>query len=173
VDLLADMPEESTTTTTTTDEPRSPILAVDLDETIIQSDTEELVPGAKVALIALKKLGWNIIIWTARGDAEKFVPEVLGRYGIPFDAVNANLPDMKDKSRKIVFDAVVDNKNVDFGDGWESVVRELEKRRKGWKHKGVTKIFDPISGVEKSVDLDKELEEEFKDSFDSSFFWRE
>jgi hypothetical protein len=167
------MTEESTTTTTTTDEPRAPILAVDLDETIIDSETEELIPGAKAAILALKKLGWRIIIWTARGDAEKFVPEILGRYGIPFDAVNANLPEMKDKSRKIVFDAVVDNKNVDFGDGWEAVVRELEKRRTGWKHKGLTKIFDPIEKIEKNLELDKELEEEFKDSFESSFFWRE
>jgi len=139
------MPEEestttdTTTTTTSSSEGRPPILAVDLDETIIQSDTEELVPGARDALLALRKLGWKIVIWTARGDVDTHVPEVLERHGIPFDAINDNLPGVGDKSRKIHFDAVVDNKNVDLDDGWEAVVEELEHRRKGWKDQGITK----------------------------------
>jgi predicted mannosyl-3-phosphoglycerate phosphatase (HAD superfamily) len=170
---ILDSGESDITTTTTSTEERAPILAVDLDETIIQSDTEELVPGAKPALLALKKLGWKIIIWTARGDAEKFVPEIMGRYGLPFDAVNENLSGIKDKSRKIVFDAMVDNKNVDFTDGWEAVVHELEKRRVGWKHKGITKTLDPVSKTERVLELDKELEEEFAGCMESTFFWRE
>jgi hypothetical protein len=171
-----DLDETTSTTdtsTSTSDDAREPILAIDLDETIIESDTEELIPGAKDAILALKKLGWKIIIWTARGDSDTYVPEVLKRHGIPFDAVNTNLPGIKDKSRKIVFDALVDNKNVDFGQGWESIVRDLEKRRQGWRHKGLTKVFDPISRIEKDVVLDKELEDEFRDSADCTFFWRE
>lgn len=146
------MEEETTTTdtTTTSSEGRSPVLAVDLDETVIQSDTEELIPGARDALLALRKLGWKIIIWTARGDVDTHVPEILERHGIPYDAINANLPGIDDKSRKIHFDAVVDNKNVDLNDGWESVVEELEHRREGWKDKGITKatVFrvDPTTG---------------------------
>lgn len=144
--------EETTTTDTTTSssDERAPVLAVDLDETIIQSDTEELVPGARDALLALRKLGWKIIIWTARGDVDTHVPEILERHGIPYDAVNSNLPGVGDKSRKIHFDAVVDNKNVDLNDGWEAAVEELEHRRKGWRDKGVTKasVFqvDPVTG---------------------------
>lgn len=172
-EFIASTDESTTSTSSSSSEERAPILAVDLDETVIQSDTEELIPGAKDALIALKKLGWKIIIWTARGDAAKFVPEVLRRHGIPYDAVNENLPGIKDKSRKIVFDAIVDNKNVDFGEGWESIIRELEKRRKGWQHKGITKIFDPSSKSEREVILDKEMCEELEDIGSCSFFWRE
>lgn len=145
--------EETTTTDTTTtssSEERAPVLAVDLDETIIQSDTEELVPGARDALLALRKLGWKIIIWTARGDVDTHVPEILERHDIPYDVINANLPGINDKSRKIHFDAIVDNKNVDLNDGWEAAVEELEHRRKGWRDKGVTKAsvvyVDPETG---------------------------
>jgi hypothetical protein len=144
--------EETTTTDTTTSssDDRAPVLAVDLDETIIQSDTEELIPGARDALLALRKLGWKIIIWTARGDTDTHVPEILDRHDIPYDAINENLPGIGDKSRKIHFDAIVDNKNVDLNDGWEAAVEELEHRRKGWKDKGITKAtvyrVDPVSG---------------------------
>ena len=145
--------EEETTTTDTTSsssDERAPVLAVDLDETIIQSDTEELIPGARDALLALRKLGWKIIIWTARGDVDTHVPEILERHDIPYDVINRNLPGVSDKSRKVHFDAVVDNKNVDFHDGWEAVVEELENRRKGWQSKGITKasVFsvDPVTG---------------------------
>lgn len=145
--------EESTTTDTTTTSsssgPRPPILAVDLDETIIQSDTQEVIPGAVDALRKLKELGWDIIIWTCRGDTDTNVPEILERHGVPYDAINDNLPYVNGHSRKIVFDAVVDNKNVDFHDGWESVVRELEKRREGWQDKEITKAtihqLDPLT----------------------------
>ena len=150
--------EETTTTDTTTtssSEGRDPVLAVDLDETIIQSDTEELIPGARDALLALRKLGWKIIIWTARGDVDTHVPEILERHDIPYDAINDNLPGVSNKSRKIHFDAVVDNKNVDFNDGWEAIVEELEHRRKGWQDKGITKatIFhvDPMSGEAEAI----------------------
>lgn len=165
--------DSSSSTTSDSSDPREPILAVDLDETIIQPDTEELIPGAKDALLALRKLGWKIVIWTARGDSDTFVPKVLGRHGIPYDAVNSNLPGIKDKSRKIVFDAMVDNKNVDFGMGWEKIVRELEKRRLGWRDKGMTKMLDPVSKIEKEISLSPDLEEELKDIGSSTFFWKE
>jgi hypothetical protein len=155
--------DSTTTTTSTSSDGRPPVLAVDLDETIIQSDTEEEIPGARDALLALRKLGWKIIIWTARGDVDTHVPEILERHGIPFDAINENLPGMSNNSRKVHFDAVVDNKNVDFHDGWEAVVEELEHRRKGWKDKSVTKatIFhvDPVSGETEALQewgLDKD-----------------
>jgi hypothetical protein len=173
MELVSDNEDLTTETSSSSSGERAPILAVDLDETVIQSDTEELIPGAKDALLKLKSLGWKIIIWTARGDAESFVPRIMKRHGLPFDAVNANLPGIKDKSRKIMFDAIVDNKNVDFGDGWESIVRELEVRRRGWRHQGITKSLDPVTKKEVVLELDKELEEEFKDSVDCTFFWKE
>ena len=165
--------DSTTSTSESSSDPRDPILAIDLDETIIQPDTEELIPGAKDAIIKLKQLGWKIIIWTARGDSETFVPKVLSRHGIPYDAVNENLPGVKDKSRKIKFDAIVDNKNVDFSIGWDKIVFELEKRRLGWKDKGMTKMFDPVSKLEKEIELSPELEEELKDIGSSTFFWKE
>jgi len=149
--------EEDTTTTTTTttsssSEARSPILAVDMDETIIQSDTEELIPGARDALLKLRALGWKIIIWTCRGNTGGHTREILDRHDIPYDAINENLPGIKDKSRKIVFDAVVDNKNVDFNSGWEAIVEELATRREGWVSQGITKVsvweINPSTGEE-------------------------
>ena len=148
---------------TVTSDSRPPILAVDLDGTIINEKTEELIPGAKDALLGLRKKGWKIIVWTARGDAETYVPKLLERLGVPYDAVNDNLPGIGDKSRKIYFDAVVDNKNVDFHDGWESVARQLEDRRVGWQNKGITKVnvcqMNPITGdaqVVQTWGLDKD-----------------
>ena len=149
--------EETTTTSTSTSssERRPPILAVDMDETIIQSDTEELIPGARDALLALQKLGWQIVIWTCRGDVGGHTKDILDRHGIPYDAINENIDGIKDKSRKIVFDAVVDNKNVDFNDGWEAIVGELETRRKGWIDQGITKAYiceiNTITGEEEIV----------------------
>ena len=128
-------------TTDSSSEARPPILAVDMDETIIQSDTEELIPGARDALLALRELGWKIIVWTCRGDISGHTREILERHDIPYDAINENLKGLKHESRKIIFDAVVDNKNVDFGNGWESIVRELETRREGWRSKGITKAI--------------------------------
>jgi len=134
----------------TTSDARAPILAVDMDETIIMPDTEEIVPGAKEALLALRKLGWKIIIWTCRQKADKSVPPILSRYGIPYDAINENLPEADGDSRKIIFDAVVDNKNVDLTKGWQHVVKELQLRRKGWQKRGLTKAtiygLDTVTG---------------------------
>jgi hypothetical protein len=117
---------------------------------VIDPETEELIPGAKDALRALHKLGWKIVIWTARGDAEEFVHHIMNRHGLPYDAVNENADGGEGKSRKIYFDAVVDNKNIDLSDGWEEAVRELEHRRKGWKHQKITKVrvmrLDPLTG---------------------------
>ena len=163
----------STSTSESTEGERAPILAVDLDETIIQSDTEELVPGARDALLALRKLGWKIIIWTCRGDIETHVPEILKRHSIPFDAINENLPGLKDKSRKITFDAIVDNKNVDLEDGWEKVVEELETRRKGWRDRGITKVYNPATRSTQTLQVDKELASELEDSGSCTFLWKE
>ena len=100
------MADEETTTTeeTTSTETRPPILAVDLDGTIIDEDTEELIPGALDALRKLQKIGWKIVIWTARGDAPDYVPKLVKRLGIPCDDINENIKGLADKSRKIYFD---------------------------------------------------------------------
>jgi hypothetical protein len=144
------MSDTTTTTDSTSESARPPVLAVDLDGTVIDPETEELIPGAKDALLMLHKLGWKIVIWTARGNAAEYVPHIMNRHGLPYDAVNENLEGDDDKSRKIQFDAVVDNKNIDLADGWEEAVRELEHRRKGWRHQKVTKVqvmqLDPMTG---------------------------
>lgn len=145
---------------------RPPVLAVDLDGTIINPHTEELIPGARESLIRLKKDGWKIVIWTARDDAHEYVPEILQRLGVPFDAVNDNVGEVASKSRKIFFDAIVDDKNVSFDNGWDGVVRDLEDRRKDWQHAGITKEgmkvrilrMDPMTGdvrEERVYGLDK------------------
>jgi nitrogen fixation protein len=125
-------------------------VAVDLDETIINSRNETLIPGALDALLSLKKDGWKIVIWTARADSQTHVPEILKRLGIPYDTINEDVDGVTDRSRKIFFDAVVDDKNVNLKDGWDSVLEDLAKRREGLRNDGVTKSAEKVSIIRMS-----------------------
>jgi len=107
-----------------------PTVAVDFDNTIAD-ERDHVLPGAKDALLHLRKTGWRIIVWTARdaegqADAEK----VLKANGIPFDYINENPPaDGAQKSRKIFFHATVDDKAIPFDGNWPAIIMELDRRR--------------------------------------------
>lgn len=65
---------------------------------------------------ALKADGHKLILWTCReGQALRDAVNWCMRYGLHFDAYNANLPDMNEKygndSRKIGADFYCDDKN--------------------------------------------------------------
>ena len=98
---------------------RGLIIAVDFDGTLCKSIWPGLgPPNAQLIrkLLALQSKGARLILWTCREgtkleDALKWCEE----YGLVFDAVNDNLPEMKGlyagNSRKICCDYYIDDKS--------------------------------------------------------------
>jgi len=105
--------------------PDSPILAVDIDGTLVDDD-EHFLPGAKEAILALRKRGWRVVIFTVR-DGVDDVAEMLRSEGIPFDAVNENLPGKGTSSPKIYYDVLIDDRALNFDGNWSSMVSEVER----------------------------------------------
>lgn len=96
------------------------IYAVDFDGTLCES----VFPGIgnpNMALIShlikRKNQGNKIILWTCRIDERlKEAVEWCKSYGLEFDAVNENLPEMVERwggeSRKIFADVYIDDRSV-------------------------------------------------------------
>ena len=98
----------------------SKIIAVDFDDTIYYSDHLEIGrPKWRVvdALRAEKRKGAKIILWTCRtGDLLEDAIRACQKLGLVFDAVNDNLPEIKESfgcnPRKIVASEYWDDKAV-------------------------------------------------------------
>jgi hypothetical protein len=96
------------------------IIAVDFDGCLCKSawpEIGELNIDAITALHDRKDEGDKIILWTCReGDALQAALDWCARFGLKFDAVNANLPEMNEMygndSRKIGADEYWDDKAV-------------------------------------------------------------
>lgn len=96
------------------------IIAVDFDGTLCAEAWPE-IGEANVGLIeylkARKRKGARLILWTNRTDdlLENAVEWCKG-YGLEFDTVNANLPEMidlyKNDCRKVSADIYIDDKSV-------------------------------------------------------------
>jgi hypothetical protein len=114
-------------------------IAVDFDGTLceyafpkIGSQTSEQKELLEL-LIELKKDGHKIILWTNRGDNDKYkvLTEAIDwcrSKGLEFDAINENLPDQEKisgYSPKIMADFYIDDKALQFGDR-ESRLKSLE-----------------------------------------------
>ena len=96
------------------------IYAVDFDGTLCES----VFPGIGEPNIALithlikrRKQGNKIILWTCRvGERLQEAVDWCRGYGLEFDAVNENLPEMVEKwggdTRKILADVYIDDKAV-------------------------------------------------------------
>jgi hypothetical protein len=129
-------------------EPRVPIVAVDFDLTLVDDD-EKVLPGARDALVYLKKTGWKVIIWTTRNDTDH-VKAILTGGGVPFDHINENPEtDIGNPPRKVYFDATVDDKAVPFQGDWGVVVAELDRKRASWRLAGETKNLVKIMAAGK------------------------
>ncbi len=84
-------------------------------------------------LIELRKKGHKLILWTNRGDNEKYpvlseAIEWCRTRGLEFDAINQNLPDqikISGPSPKIMADYYIDDKALQFSD-IETKVKTLE-----------------------------------------------
>lgn len=140
----------------------APILAVDLDSTLIDPLTEKPFSGAKEALLEFKHRGWKIIIFTVRDDA-KDVARILRSNGIPYDTINQNIPGVGSKSPKVYYDVLIDDRAISFDGNWANKVAEAERKRiqlagdKGQRI--VVKRLNPrtqISEIIAEIALDKE-----------------
>lgn len=99
---------------------RYTIYAVDFDGTLCKSVWPGVGEPNKVLinhLIKRQKQGNKIILWTCRcGDRLKEAVEWCRSYGLEFNSVNENLPEMIDwygvNCRKIAADVYIDDKAV-------------------------------------------------------------
>ena len=106
-------------------------IAVDFDGTLctyaFPKIGEQLEKHKKLTniLIRLKKEGHKLILWTNRGDNEKYkslteAVEWCKNKGLEFDAINKNIPETELKkisgySPKIMADYYIDDKVLEFG----------------------------------------------------------
>ena len=101
------------------------IIAIDFDGTLVEHQYPEigpLKPGAKEALLAFKKAGHKIAIWTCRGgEEERMVRIFLAQNDIPYDSVNSPVPGSDLGTRKIYADVYIDDKGFRFDDNWDEL----------------------------------------------------
>jgi hydroxymethylpyrimidine pyrophosphatase-like HAD family hydrolase len=96
------------------------IIAVDFDGTLCFSNWPELGEPNTPLIKYLKNekaLGNKIILWTCRaGQALSDATKWCADYGLTFDAVNDNLPEVVElygnNSRKITCDIYIDDKSI-------------------------------------------------------------
>ena len=96
------------------------IVAVDFDGTLCE-DRYPHIGEPKQGTIDLVKSyqenGWRIILWTCRTD--EYLEAAVAwckEHGLEFDAINTNIPEVKDMfggdTRKVFADKYLDDKNV-------------------------------------------------------------
>lgn len=96
------------------------IFAVDFDGTLCESAFPDIgAPNITLInhLIKKRKKGHKLILWTCRvGERLQEAVDWCRRYGLEFDAVNDNLPEMVEKwgnqTRKVFADVYIDDKSV-------------------------------------------------------------
>lgn len=95
------------------------VIAIDFDGTIFETEYPKILrpilPVIEMAK-ARKAAGDKLILWTCREGAElDAAVEACRGYGLEFDAVNDNLPELKEQwgnnPRKIAADEYWDDKN--------------------------------------------------------------
>lgn len=108
------------------------VIAVDFDGTLCTYDFPKIGEQKEHhrllmdILIKLKQNGHKLILWTNRGDNEKYksLSEAIDwckKNGLEFDEVNKNIPEkeatkLSGYSPKIIADYYIDDKALSFGD---------------------------------------------------------
>lgn len=103
---------------------QSKTFAVDFDGTISLGKWPEVGPANERLISYLldrKRYGDKLILWTCRaGDALDAAICFCAQHGLPFDAVNDNLPEVVERygsnSRKITCDYYIDDRSVSADD---------------------------------------------------------
>lgn len=98
------------------------VIAIDFDGTIFETEYPKILrPILPVIEMAKtrKAAGDKLILWTCREGPElDAAVEACRGYGLEFDAVNDNLPELKEQwgnnPRKVAADYYIDDKNLVF-----------------------------------------------------------
>lgn len=95
------------------------IAAIDFDGTLFEHKYPKIGESITKNTELVKRLkaeGWKLILWSCRfGDLLDEAVETCKKYGIEFDVVNANLPEiilLYGDSRKVVADLYFDDKSI-------------------------------------------------------------
>lgn len=114
----------------------SKTVAVDLDGTLAtyegwqgEEHFGRLRPGARETLQRLRDQGYQIIIWTTRGNV-KLVAEWLDSHDLPYDHINENPDQPEGSSEKVIADLYIDDRAVDGRQSWKQIQEELDQYAK-------------------------------------------
>ncbi len=115
---------------------KSFIVCIDFDGTLVDDEFPKigkLKPHAKEVVNFLHEIGYKVIIWTCRGrQMEQDALDFLDMNGIHYDYCNNNLPESikywKYESRKISYDVLIDDRNLNGFMGWDKVIDCLIKQ---------------------------------------------
>ncbi len=110
---------------------RAKILAVDFDGTLCKHDYPEIGPPTPVLSYVKQKKseGWKIILWTCRGgeDLQEAIDWCKRIWGLEFDAINEDLPEIKEgsfgktKSCKVFADLYLDDRNISIKEAIDGI----------------------------------------------------
>jgi len=111
-----------------------PTVAVDFDRVLFTHDSwqghehyGDPIPDARIVLLALRKKGFKIMIWTTR-DQKDVIIEACNKHNIPYDYINEN-PNQPPEINpsKPVADYYIDDRAVRFT-SWKDVLQEISHR---------------------------------------------
>ena len=107
---------------------RTPVLAVDLDGTLLESPGEGLAfgepnPGMVDVLNQVKAAGWKIVIWTCRPNSPE-LQEHLNQREIPYDHINTN-PEGPPSSSPKILDVYLDDRAMRFEGDTNGLVNNI------------------------------------------------
>ena len=115
-------------------EEHPPIIAVDLDGTILEYDGwkgedhfGDPRVGARKALKELQRRGYLVVIHTCRGNTQA-VKDVLHEHDLPYDYVNFNPHQPPGTSDKIQADIYIDDRAVNARQPWSKITKETLRR---------------------------------------------
>lgn len=107
------------------------VALVDLDGIILEYDGwkgsdhfSDVKKGAREGLSKLKKLGYDIVVWTTRGNSQK-VAEHLKEKQIPFDYVNHHPENPSETSRKLYGDLIIDDRALGCPEEWFEIIERV------------------------------------------------
>jgi hypothetical protein len=117
------------------------ILAVDFDGVISQYNGWQglgsfgpPVDNAKPCMDALKAMGWDIIIFTTRGEDIEAVKDYLHANRIPYDKINENVEGSPSNvnDKKVIADVYLDDRAVRFEGDWVDASAEIIFKSEPW-----------------------------------------
>lgn len=98
-------------------------IGIDFDNTVSNTSgypeyiPQEPIDGAVESITHLKRLGYGIVIFTARHWSDKQnIKEYCQKYNIPFDSIICGKP---------LFKWMIDDRSIGFRGDWENIIKEI------------------------------------------------